>query len=563
MWHNVLKPADRPATAGTPCAGMEPNNMAAANESQGLKIAVAAFVALTVILGVTTYFGYSQYGQSEAKLAEETKKLNDVTAKVIKTEDEVTTLKAAIGIAAAEDAAAAKAAMDKDKAKVGEQLADMKTKVTQFFDQYKAAGGTDKKVEELKAAVDAVVGQYTDDLKTNASYQSTQNHAIELMSNMTQLMVALSLDNESLRDGLGKTNQVAEQKVQVQTDAAKKAADDVIGLTAEKEKERSSLLERVDALQTEVGQKNTLVTKLENDVTAQRKTFDDRVKVLLNQLRGLRENADKNEVTLGKPSGKITFVDYNRGEVRVDIGRSKGATEQLQFTVFDKASPGLPTDRPKAKIELVQVSDRDAVARIDTATTEELRKKIDPRTGRGLTNIRVGDFIYSPGFGGKTYALLGKLDIDRDGKDDREDVRRMLEATGAKIIYDLPPPEKGKETGDLTGNITNYVIDERPPFNPQFDTSKSSPEAERAFLDRKGIVTQQLRDAGVQPKRLEVLLDGLGYTNVPNRVGVGRVEAINKEASERLQNPLGRAKPKAAPTAPPTPPEAKPDMEPK
>ena len=36
----------------------------AANESQGLKIAVAAFVSLTVILAVTCYFLYSNYDQA-------------------------------------------------------------------------------------------------------------------------------------------------------------------------------------------------------------------------------------------------------------------------------------------------------------------------------------------------------------------------------------------------------------------------------------------------------------------------------------------------------------------
>ena len=40
--------------------------MAAANESQGLKIAVAAFVTLTVILAVTSYFLYSAYSRAEA-----------------------------------------------------------------------------------------------------------------------------------------------------------------------------------------------------------------------------------------------------------------------------------------------------------------------------------------------------------------------------------------------------------------------------------------------------------------------------------------------------------------
>ena len=41
--------------------------MAAANDSQGLKIAVAAFIALTVILTVTCYFLYSAYAAADAQ----------------------------------------------------------------------------------------------------------------------------------------------------------------------------------------------------------------------------------------------------------------------------------------------------------------------------------------------------------------------------------------------------------------------------------------------------------------------------------------------------------------
>ena len=46
-----------------------------ANESQGLKIAVAAFVTLTVALAVTSYFLYSAYSRSEAQLESERDKL--------------------------------------------------------------------------------------------------------------------------------------------------------------------------------------------------------------------------------------------------------------------------------------------------------------------------------------------------------------------------------------------------------------------------------------------------------------------------------------------------------
>ena len=49
--------------------------MAAANESQGLKIAVAAFVTLTVFLAVASYFLYSAYSRSEAQLESERDKV--------------------------------------------------------------------------------------------------------------------------------------------------------------------------------------------------------------------------------------------------------------------------------------------------------------------------------------------------------------------------------------------------------------------------------------------------------------------------------------------------------
>ncbi len=50
--------------------------MAAANESQGLKIAVAAFIALTVILTVTSYFLYQAYSSADAKLQSANEEVN-------------------------------------------------------------------------------------------------------------------------------------------------------------------------------------------------------------------------------------------------------------------------------------------------------------------------------------------------------------------------------------------------------------------------------------------------------------------------------------------------------
>ena len=39
------------------------------------------------------------------------------------------------------------------------------------------------------------------------------------------------------------------------------------------------------------------------------------------------------------------------------------------------------------------------------------------------------------------FALIGKIDVNRDGKDDRQDLKRMIEDAGGIVDYDLPPPE--------------------------------------------------------------------------------------------------------------------------
>ena len=55
--------------------------MAAPNESQGLKIAVAIFVMLTVVLAVSTYFSYRAYSEADAKLSKaETEKATRLKA---------------------------------------------------------------------------------------------------------------------------------------------------------------------------------------------------------------------------------------------------------------------------------------------------------------------------------------------------------------------------------------------------------------------------------------------------------------------------------------------------
>jgi hypothetical protein len=206
----------------------------------------------------------------------------------------------------------------------------------------------------------------------------------------------------------------------------------------------------------------------------------------------------------------------------------------MKFSVFDKDAPGLPTDKPKATIELIQVGDRDSIGRIITGHTDSLgryTRDLDP-----VNPIRPGDQLYTPAFGAQRFALIGKIDIDRDGNDDREDLKRLIRQAGGIIDYDLPV--LGTETGKITGLTSWYVVDERPTWRPETSTARQQSGSEdKTFLDKKTAAIKLARLEGVRPISIKNLLSYLNYTfgaKVP-----GQIEAINRETIDRMLNPKG------------------------
>ena len=86
------------------------------------------------------------------------------------------------------------------------------------------------------------------------------------------------------------------------------------------------------------------------------------------------------------------------------------------------------------------------------------------KTNNAIESIRVGDIVYSPGWSPDSptrFALIGMMDVNRDGKDDRDELKRMIQEAGGLIDFDLPPPDVGQETGTLLPRIDWYVIDDR------------------------------------------------------------------------------------------------------
>jgi hypothetical protein len=128
------------------------------------------------------------------------------------------------------------------------------------------------------------------------------------------------------------------------------------------------------------------------------------------------------------------------------------------------------------------------------------------------------------------------MDVNRDSRDDREELKRMIAEAGGVVDFDLPPMDLGKETGAIVPQIDWYVIDDRKPFRDIFAKQSDSALAAQAKLDKRvGEITKECRLNGIRPMTIGKLLAYLGYDM--NSPIIGRTEVMDSSAMRRLTAP--------------------------
>jgi hypothetical protein len=494
--------------------------MAAANESQGLKIAVAAFITLTVILLVTSYFLYSAYSSADAKMVsalEAESKAKAGQSAALKQYEE---MRLKIGTRA-EEYDQAKEEITTGFKKIDEKLNTLTTDVNNSVAKAVTAGASGPELEETKNKIQQAINSYRGE--PNKTYASSLDRLTDLMANLSLLTTEISKDYLSLRQSLEAATTVAKQQVDVQAKAATDSRADLEGEHKKHEEERGTLLTKVDQLQTDSDKKSTEIASLQTKIKQLEEDFTRRNELQTSIIRELRDQQEQKETILDRPDGYVTYVDYERREALVNVTSRQGARPQQKLTIFDAASPGIPTEKPKGTIMLTKVGPQFSVAQI-----LKTNDPIDP--------IRVGDIVYSPAWSPNVpmrFALVGKMDVNRDDRDDREELKRMIQEAGGVVDYDLPPADVGKETGTLSPRIDWYIIDKRTPLRQIFNQKSTETDTRKAALDKRvGEVIRDARINGIRPMLIERLLAYLGYDM--NAPVIGRAEGIDNAAMRRL-----------------------------
>ena len=143
--------------------------------------------------------------------------------------------------------------------------------------------------------------------------------------------------------------------------------------------------------------------------------------------------------------GKIVEV---QNAVYINLGRGDGLRPGVRFGVVNSDESRVADAHPKARIEVVEV-----------IWGSEHLSRYKVLSDRDPTTILRGDSIYSPTWqpGRKVeFALIGKMDIDGDGIDDRETIKAMIAQNGGLVTMDLPPIGKG--SGELSATTRWMVI---------------------------------------------------------------------------------------------------------
>ena len=168
--------------------------------------------------------------------------------------------------------------------------------------------------------------------------------------------------------------------------------------------------------------------------------------------------------TFEVPSGHVVTVNQNEHTVWLNLGSADGLRSQISFSVFNADVNAVQKAERKARIEITRVIDQHlSEARIveDDLTDPILR----------------GDVVYSPAWrpGVKVrFALAGFMDINGDGKSDRELVRNVITLNGGVIDSELK--DDGTVVGKLDAGTRFFVQGDSPTVGRDRERTRSREE---------------------------------------------------------------------------------------
>ncbi|MGE3314449.1 MAG: hypothetical protein AB7O26_04980 [Planctomycetaceae bacterium] len=427
------------------------------------------FVALSMILAVVAYLSYRDLKEAQGRHADTETKLQTETKAHRDRDADIQVLKDKTGYKLPNVGAADSAAGD------GSVSGQMAADITKFAPGDLGQGTMRETLERMSAA-NAQLTAERDAL--NAEKATLQGRIASLQEEYGASVSA---------------NEKAREDAEKDRDTAQRNKEETI---AEKDKQIAGLEERARATQLELAQEKDTNIRIVADLKQQ-------VQNLTNINTSLREKQEQEQdMSFDQPDGLVEWVDHNSRLVWINLGEADALKKRTSFSVYTKGNYGVGRrDKRdiKGSIEVTRIiGPHQAEARIIGDTFA------DP--------IAPGDPIYTPLWGsGKQehFALIGLMDLDRDGKSDRARLHEIIESAGA--VIDSEVNDQGirvPENSRLSVHTKFLIVGEIP------DPSKAKPDEAKAFEAigiQHGEMMREAREQGIKVVNLSDFLDYIGY----------------------------------------------------
>ena len=386
---------------------------AAANKPGAVHYALIMFVMLSVILGIVSYvFNRESNDKSTeiAKLNEENQKLNRVQKTL---DDQVQILKTKIGI---------KFDQVDDPNNPQNQATVVKGLETEMLTNGKDAAGTTvfETLRKLREALDA----------TSADRDSKASKVASLE-----------------KEVLGLKNQYQSQ-VDNYSQQTKDAERDKLGVIGDRDEKVNAKIQEISSIKSKL---NAAVDELNQEKESrekERKALNSQISGLEIRIDVLKDKIDNLEkLSFEAADGVIRRVEHNTNTVWINLGDADFLKPRMTFSVYAKENLGVGrgAEDIKGKIEVVRILEPHmAEARV-----------IEEDLYRPMVS---GDLIYtpiwSPGLIEKI-SVIGDIDLDGDGRSDREQFHQMMAVAGCVIDNEVD------DNGDRTPPDAKITVQTR------------------------------------------------------------------------------------------------------
>jgi hypothetical protein len=305
-------------------------------------------------------------------------------------------------------------------------------------------------------------------------------------------------------------------------------------LAAEKTSRETADKSKIDADNThqeELAKREADISELKKAIASTQQEFDEykeamekQAKQLEQRVQGLvginnkltRELEEKTRSIIDRADGAIAWVDPSSRKIWVNLGEADRLRPRTTFSVYRKDHGGVGRASKQGAAGPEDIKGSIEITRVVDAHLSEARVLEED-----LYNpMAKGDPIYSPLWNpgaGEAFSVVGILDLDGDGKSDREMFREIVATANAEIDNEVDD-EGNLLVNGAVAEEPRPKITERTKFlvkgkMPDLAAS-ADPEEQKVIqkvLDLQRELENQARERGVRIVSLSDFLAFIGY----------------------------------------------------